>query len=56
MILLDLFLAGSETTNSVIRFALLYMLNFPHVQDKVRTEINSIAPTGEMLSINDLNR
>jgi len=56
MIMLDLFLAGSESTNSVIRFALLYMVNFPHVQDKVRAEINSIAPSGEMLSVNDLHR
>lgn len=56
MILLDLFLAGSETTNSVLRFSLLYMLHFPQVQDRVRQEINAMSPSGEMLSIHDLHK
>jgi len=56
MVLLDLFLAGSETTNSIIRFAILYMVNFPKVQEKVRLEIKSIAPEGEHLHIQDLQR
>ncbi|XP_028666621.1 cytochrome P450 2J4-like [Erpetoichthys calabaricus] len=40
--LLDLFVAGTETTSTTLRWALLYMMKYPHVQEQVRAEIDSV--------------
>ena len=40
--LTDLFGAGSETSSSVLLFALLYMIKYPEVQAKVQDEIDSV--------------
>ncbi|CAN0270036.1 unnamed protein product [Bubo scandiacus] len=39
---LDLFLTGTETTATAIRWALLYMAAYPHIQEKVQLEINRV--------------
>ncbi|XP_028637494.1 cytochrome P450 2J3-like isoform X2 [Grammomys surdaster] len=39
---LDLFLAGTETTSTTLRWALLYMALYPEVQEKVHTEIDGV--------------
>uniref|UniRef100_A0A8C5UFU8 Cytochrome P450 subfamily 2 J19 n=1 Tax=Malurus cyaneus samueli TaxID=2593467 RepID=A0A8C5UFU8_9PASS len=40
---LDLFLTGTETTATAIRWALLYMAAYPHIQGrKVQQEINAV--------------
>ncbi|OPJ76996.1 cytochrome P450 2J2 [Patagioenas fasciata monilis] len=39
---LDLFLTGTETTATAIRWALLYMAMYPHIQEKVQLEIDSV--------------
>ncbi|KAM9542433.1 cytochrome P450 2J2-like [Guaruba guarouba] len=39
---LDLFLTGTETTATAIRWALLYMATYPHIQEKVQLEINTV--------------
>uniref|UniRef100_A0A8C6QN79 Cytochrome P450 2J6 n=1 Tax=Nannospalax galili TaxID=1026970 RepID=A0A8C6QN79_NANGA len=39
---LDLFFAGTETTSTTLRWALLYMALYPEVQEKVQTEIDSV--------------
>uniref|UniRef100_A0A8C5X910 CP2J2 protein n=1 Tax=Malurus cyaneus samueli TaxID=2593467 RepID=A0A8C5X910_9PASS len=39
---LDLFLTGTETTATAIRWALLYMAAYPHIQEKVQQEINAV--------------
>ncbi|XP_066270896.1 cytochrome P450 2D4-like [Branchiostoma lanceolatum] len=41
-VLIDLFLAGTETTANTIRWALLYMMVNPEVQEKVHQEIDSV--------------
>uniref|UniRef100_A0A8C4TI23 Uncharacterized protein n=1 Tax=Erpetoichthys calabaricus TaxID=27687 RepID=A0A8C4TI23_ERPCA len=38
----DLFVAGSETTATTILWALLFMVKYPNVQEKVQTEIESV--------------
>ncbi|NXA62053.1 CP2D3 protein, partial [Mohoua ochrocephala] len=38
----DLFIAGSETTSTSLRWALLYMLLHPEIQSKVQAEIDKV--------------
>ncbi|XP_010178715.1 PREDICTED: cytochrome P450 2J2-like [Mesitornis unicolor] len=39
---LDLFLTGTETTATAIRWALLYMAAYPNIQEKVQFEIDTV--------------
>ncbi|XP_076196168.1 cytochrome P450 2J2-like [Aptenodytes patagonicus] len=39
---LDLFLTGTETTATAIRWALLYMATYPHIQEKVQLKIDTV--------------
>ena len=39
---MDLFGAGSETTSSILSFAILYMIRFPEIQEKVQAEIDTV--------------
>ncbi|XP_049631419.1 cytochrome P450 2J2-like [Suncus etruscus] len=39
---LDLFLAGTETTSTTLRWALLYMALYPDIQEKVHAEIDKV--------------
>ncbi|XP_069823408.1 cytochrome P450 2D17-like [Dendropsophus ebraccatus] len=38
----DLFVAGTETTSTTLRWALLYMILYPDVQSKVQKEIDQV--------------
>jgi len=38
-VIIDLFIAGSETTSTTLNFAMLYMILNPDVQNKVRSLI-----------------
>ncbi|KAJ8378492.1 hypothetical protein AAFF_G00239560 [Aldrovandia affinis] len=43
---LDLFLAGTETTFTTLRWALLFMIKYPDIQEKVQAEIDrAIGPS-----------
>ncbi|XP_060221897.1 cytochrome P450 2J3-like isoform X3 [Meriones unguiculatus] len=50
---LDLFLAGTETTSTTLRWALLYMALYPEVQEKVQAEIDSVIGQGRLPSLAD---
>ncbi|KAM7326769.1 hypothetical protein ACRRTK_013136 [Alexandromys fortis] len=39
---LDLFLAGTETTSTTLRWALLYMALYPEIQEKVQAETDRV--------------
>ena len=41
---LDLFIAGSETSSTTIRYAFLFLAMHPHVQDKIGKEIDDLLP------------
>ena len=45
----DFFMAGSETTSTALKWALLFMLHFRDVQTKVQDELDTVIgkPTGE---------
>ncbi|CAG5125153.1 unnamed protein product, partial [Candidula unifasciata] len=52
-IMMDLFLAGTETTSTTIYWCVLYMLHYPDVQNKVHEEIKSQIGTDRAPTIQD---
>ncbi|XP_069584333.1 cytochrome P450 2K6-like [Ranitomeya imitator] len=43
----DLFSAGMETTSTTMRWALLLMIKYPEIQEKVQSEIEKVIGSGE---------
>ncbi|KAJ8357962.1 hypothetical protein AAFF_G00047880, partial [Aldrovandia affinis] len=39
---MDLFVAGTETTSTTLNWGLLYMINYPDLQEKVQAEIDRV--------------
>ncbi|XP_036376776.1 cytochrome P450 2J2-like [Megalops cyprinoides] len=50
---LDLFVAGSETTSTTLYWALLYMIKYPDVQEKVQAEIDRVIGPSRQPSVAD---
>lgn len=48
VILLDLFLAGSETTSSMLSFTVLLLLKHQDIQDKVHAELDAVVGDREI--------
>jgi len=44
---MDLFGAGSETTSSVITFAINYLIRYPEIQRRVQEEIDNVIGCGQ---------
>ncbi|NXN45078.1 CP2DH protein, partial [Rhinoptilus africanus] len=49
----DLFAAGSETTSTTLRWAILYMLLHPEIQSKVQAEIDKVIGRGRSPTMKD---
>ncbi|XP_036376777.1 cytochrome P450 2J2-like [Megalops cyprinoides] len=50
---LDLFVAGTETTSTTLYWALLYMIKYPDVQEKVQAEIDRVIGPSRQPSVAD---
>ncbi|CAJ1060407.1 Hypothetical predicted protein [Xyrichtys novacula] len=50
---LELFVAGSETTSTTLRWAILYMTKYPEIQAKVQAEIDRVIGRSRQLSMDD---
>ena len=50
----DLFIAGTKTTVITVQWSLLYMLIYPHIQQRVQSEIDVVI-AGRAPSMNDRN-
>ncbi|XP_069129911.1 cytochrome P450 2B5-like [Argopecten irradians] len=48
-----LFVAGTETTSTTIKWAILFLIRHPHVQIKLRHEINNVIGSSRVPSIAD---
>ncbi|XP_063056859.1 cytochrome P450 2J6-like [Engraulis encrasicolus] len=53
MCTLDLFVAGSETTSTTLRWSFLYMAKYPEVQEKVQAEIEQVIGNSRLPSMAD---
>ncbi|NXS54352.1 CP2J6 protein, partial [Brachypteracias leptosomus] len=51
--ILDLFLAGTETTATTLRWALLYMVVYPDVQEKVQKELDAVLGSSCLICYED---
>ncbi|XP_065697747.2 cytochrome P450 2J2-like isoform X1 [Patagioenas fasciata] len=49
----DLLLAGTETTSTTIRWALLYMAMYPEIQARVQAEIDTVIGQGRQPALDD---
>ncbi|XP_023260214.1 cytochrome P450 2J6-like [Seriola lalandi dorsalis] len=50
---LDLFGAGTETTTTTLRWGLLYMIYYPHIQERVQAEIDAVVGSSRQPSVID---
>lgn len=52
----DLLVASSDTSNSFLEAAVLYLIAFPTVQEKIYQEILDIAVDGRVINFEDRKR
>lgn len=55
-LVLDLFLAGSETTSSTLTWMLYYLSSYLHVQRKLQAELDAVIPEGHQATLEDKPR
>ena len=51
--LMDLFLAGSETTSTTLTWAMLYMIRYPEIQAKVQAELDTVVGQNKAPTLQD---
>ncbi|NXD86835.1 CP2J6 protein, partial [Halcyon senegalensis] len=52
-IVFDLFLASIETTSTTLRWALLYMVIYPDIQEKVQKELDAVLGSSHLICYED---
>ncbi|BFZ07229.1 hypothetical protein BsWGS_10268 [Bradybaena similaris] len=52
-VIMDLFIAGTETISTTMMWFVIYMLHYPDVQKKVFNEINEVVGTERVVSLQD---
>ncbi|NXW28024.1 CP2J6 protein, partial [Phaetusa simplex] len=52
----DLFLAGTETTSTTLLWALLYMVVYPDIQEKVQKELDAVLGCSHLICYEDRKR
>ncbi|XP_078521959.1 cytochrome P450 2J6-like [Lissotriton helveticus] len=52
-VVIDLFLGGSESTTTTLRWALLHMANRPEIQDKVQKELDAVLGESQVVQYED---
>ncbi|OWF52911.1 cytochrome P450 2J6-like [Mizuhopecten yessoensis] len=52
-VVINLFLAGTETTATMIRWAIIYLIHNKPIQDKLRQEIETVVGTSRIPSLGD---
>ena len=52
-IIIDTFIAGTETSSTVIKWFIVYMINHPEVQEKMQAEISKTVGNGRSPSLSD---
>ncbi|BFZ07130.1 hypothetical protein BsWGS_10169 [Bradybaena similaris] len=55
-VIIDLFNAGSETTSTTITWFLVYMLNYPEIQEKLYQEIKHVVGTDRLPNMQDRSK
>ncbi|KAG1698859.1 Cytochrome P450 18a1 [Nymphon striatum] len=55
-LIVDLFIAGTETTSTTLRWAVVYMLHHPEIQQKIHTEIDEIVGPERPISMEDKSK
>ncbi|KAK8391419.1 hypothetical protein O3P69_017182 [Scylla paramamosain] len=55
-LVMDLFLAGSETTSSTLTWMLYYLSTNPHIQRKLQVELDAVIPEGYQATLEDKPR
>ncbi|XP_054289551.1 methyl farnesoate epoxidase-like [Macrosteles quadrilineatus] len=53
MLLMDMFMAGSETTSNTLAFAIFFLLKNPRVQEIAHRELKSVIEPGKLPSLKD---
>lgn len=56
VVLLDLFIAGSQTTSGTLDFALLYMIKFPEIQEKLHERLKEVVGPNDLPKLEDKSR
>jgi cytochrome P450 family 2 subfamily J len=51
--IVNLFIGGTETTSTTLRWALIYMIENPEVQEKVFEEIRLVVGTARDVTLED---
>ncbi|XP_049788059.1 farnesoate epoxidase-like isoform X2 [Schistocerca cancellata] len=55
-IIFDLFAAGSDTVSNTLAFAIMYMILYPEVQEKVQKELDTVVGHSRRISLEDRPR